>query len=143
MPLQLLANAFAAISIVLVLIRFVLLCWNILNSRATVLPSNWTPQRQLRFRRIRSVLWFIGPVSWLFWFLLPARQHLEFNHGLLATEAAFSAGILACYIAVWQQAICPGDYSKHGAPMILAIVSLLMSIVTIILGAAYYFLLNA
>jgi hypothetical protein len=137
MRLQLLANAFAVIAIVSVLSPF----RDVLQGRVTVLPGNWTPLQRLRFARIRSVLWVIGPVSWLFWLFLP--QHFGFSHGLLATDAAFSVGILACYISVWLQAISPGDYSKRGAPMLLAIVSLFMSIATIILAAVYYFYLNA
>jgi hypothetical protein len=138
MTVQLLANAFAAICIVVVLIRFVLLCRDLLKGVSTVFPDKWPAQRRRRLERTRSVLWFIGPVSWFFWFLLPQQEHLGFNHGLLATDTAMKVVVLAAYIVIWLQAISPSDYSKNSVSKLLVPVSLFMSILTIIYGLLNY-----
>jgi hypothetical protein len=140
--IQIVANLVAALGISSVLIIGLALAIRSLKGASTTLPAHWTPQQQLRFRRARSLLYILGPLSWCSWLLFPAGRHLGLDHGLLESQTAFGLAALASYIFLWLQAIAPGNYSRRSNPMLLVMTSLIMSGLAIVLAVTYQYIIR-
>jgi hypothetical protein len=110
------------------------LCRRTFAGVGSTVPSDWTSDRELVFRRLQYAAGFLGAVA----SVLSLVMYLKYRHPivdgrLLAEGAALRLTLLALVTAVWINAIMPRDWSSMRRPRATLVGALLLAVAVIVI----------